>query len=103
MTAQARPVRRPSASASTIAHMLVPPCEARKPSCKRGLGAFMILEREVEAAAINHALAARFHDMAQLGHGLASVAEDRSDVVCAFALNDDDHADAAVEGAQHFE
>src|SRR3982074_2819178 len=89
-----------AASAASInATMFEPP-----PEIRMGTRRFMMSLRKVEVTVIDHAvLTLGRNHLAEQGHGLAGLRENLGDSVDRVRLDDADHADAAIEGAQQFE
>src|SRR6516162_965020 len=88
-----------AAAALISAAMLEP-----RPEIRMATRRFMVLQREIEVAVIDDAMLAFGRDhLAELRHRLAGVGEDPHYLVDGIGLDDRDHTDAAVEGAQHFE
>src|ERR1700688_3004429 len=86
-------------AASIRAAMFDPPPEIRMATRR-----FIASPCEIEMTVIDHAVFAGSRDrLAQQPHALAAIGEHLGDLLNGIWLDDGDHADAAVEGAQQFE
>src|SRR5882757_8435393 len=79
-----------------------------RPEIRMATRRFMASPREVQMTVIDHAMLAlmvslRRDHLAEQRHALAARGENLGDLIDGVRLDDGDHADAAVEGAQQFE
>src|SRR5437879_1852828 len=103
MTATISAGKSASLAASINATMFEP-----RPEIRMATRRFIISLREVEVAVIDHAVLAPMivlgrNHLAEQRDGLAAFRENPGDLIDRLRLDDGDHADAAVEGAQQFE
>src|SRR5580693_792372 len=88
-----------SLAASISAAMFDP-----RPEIRMATRRFIASPRQIEMTVIDHAMLAGSRDhLAQQHHALAAIGEHLGDLLNGIWLDDGDHADAAVEGAQQFE
>src|SRR5713226_7412065 len=75
-----------------------------RPEIRIATRRFMPSPRQIEMTVIDHAMFTfRGDHLTQQRHALAALGENSGDLFDCLGLDDGDHADAAVEGAQQFE
>src|SRR5262249_39416275 len=99
MTSEISAGKSGMAAALISAAMLEP-----RPEIRMATRRFMGLQRQIELAVIDDAMLALGRDYStELRHRLTGIGEDLHHLVDGIRIDDRDHANAAVESAQHFE